>query len=82
MPFSREKYSKTRSRPRHDCAYSPIGPVGSVSMEPEEDVSTSGYTLPVEKTTMREDAKRRATWVGRTVLCAQVRSGRPAEPNT
>ena len=34
MPRSREACSKTRSRPRQDCAYSPTGPVGSVSAQP------------------------------------------------
>ena len=41
----------------------------------------SGYTLPLENMTMRDSAKRLAAYAGATVLCAQVRSGRPVEPN-
>ena len=77
MPFSREKYSNTRSRPRQDCAYSPTGPVASVSVAARRrPAATSGYTLPVEKTTMRERGEAPGDVAGTIVLWAQVRSGR------
>ncbi len=82
MPCSREKYSKTRSRPRQDCAYSPTGSGGSSSVAPA-DVRAA-------------PARRRCRWRRRPrarpgeaaghqrrhdAFWAQVRSGRSAEPN-
>ncbi len=81
MPRSREACSKTRSRPTQVCAYSPTGPIGSFSVEAGAPGGTSGYTFPLEKTTIRLSAKCGATMDGTTTFWAQVRSGRPEEPN-
>ena len=81
VPRVRDPCSSTRSRPRQDQAYSPTGPGESVSRDPPLRTGTSGYTFPVENTTMRESAKCSATRAGTTVLVAQVISVRSVVPN-
>ena len=61
MPRSREKYSKTRSRPRQDCAYSPTGSGASSSVAPADDGA--------------DQRRRRCRW--RRPRCARRRSAAP-----
>jgi Flp pilus assembly protein TadD len=79
--MQQQENSKTRSRPRHDCAYSPRGAGASLSTLPRDDTATNGYTFPVENATMRDCAKRRATLAGTTVFVTHVNAAFSVEPN-
>jgi hypothetical protein len=68
-------------RPRHDQAYSPIGPRASSSSEPPPLAGVSGETFPVDSATKRDPRNRSATSAGTTVLVTQVVAGRARVPN-
>jgi hypothetical protein len=77
----RLKCSNTRSRPRQLCAYSPTGRGSSVSVAPPLVTGTIGYTLPVEKATIRPPRYLRHTSAGNTAFIAHVRACCPVVPN-
>src|SRR5699024_12575097 len=73
--------SNTRSRPRQDWAYSPIGAGGVASEAPPVAGETNGYTFPVDRDAMELVRYRRAMRSGSATFISHAQDGLVAAPN-